>query len=186
VAKAAEHGDISQLTVPRPTPPAFGPLVRLWLFAERLDIRGGLRDDIVERVLDLSRLGNCVPGMEDVWVLWESGVDCGGGGGKLKDLVLDLYVGMRCWGLFREDAGGQWHEGFLLDLVRRFMWEVHGDWKGWRIGRGKVIDARTGDELEDPGGDGNIKDKGTGKGADEEFVMVGGLRRRRCGYHDHS
>jgi hypothetical protein len=187
VAKAAKHGDISQLIVPRPTPPAFGPLVRLWLLAERLDIRGGLRDEVVERVLELSVVGNCVPGREDVWVLWEEmgGVSIAGGKGrgKLRELVLDLYVGMRCWGLFQEESdpgGGQWHEGFLQELVRRLMWKVHGDWKG---GREKEVDENY-DADEEFGGE--SRDIGKGGEQDEEFVMVGRLRRRRCDYHEHS
>jgi hypothetical protein len=185
-AKAARHGDISQLIMPRPRPPVFGPLVRLWLLADRLDICGGLKDEVIEKVLEVSRVGNCVPGKEDVGVLWEGGGSVGGG--KLTELVLDLYVGMRCCGVFSSDddggggggdgeegsgGGGRWHEAFLRELVRRLMWELHGAWKG-----------RTRAKEKDGGGGGH------GHGDDNEgqagdFVMVGRLKRRRCGYHEH-
>lgn len=182
VAKAAKDGDISQLIMPRPRPPVFGPLIRLWLLAERLDIGGGLRDEVVERVLEVSSVGNCVPGREDVGVLWEG---AGPGAGKLKELVLDLYVGMRCWSVFSQDDGEeenapgewQWHEGFLRELVRRLMWEVHGAWKGRT--RGKEEDDGGGGRCE---GDGHGDD---GEGQGGHFVMVGRLRRPRCDYHEH-
>jgi hypothetical protein len=94
VSKAAVHGRISRLTIPRPTPPAFRPLVRLWLLAKKLDIRGGLMDDIVERVLEVTSLGNCVPGREVVWLLWE-GVEGSSEHlkGKLRQLVIDFMLG---------------------------------------------------------------------------------------------
>jgi hypothetical protein len=154
-----------------------------------LGVLGELRDEIVDKVLEVSNAGNCVPGREDVSALWDFWGPCGGGGGKLKDLVQALHVGMRRWCLFQEDAGGQWHEGFLLGLVRRLMWEAHGDWKEWRSGRQKVVEAQTRDELEDPSAEANSKDKGIGRGAEgggkEEFVTVGRLRRPTCDYHEY-
>jgi hypothetical protein len=69
-------------------------LVRLWLLAKKLDIRGGLMDDIVERVLEVTSLGNCVPGREVVWLLWE-GVEGSSEHlkGKLRQLVIDFMLG---------------------------------------------------------------------------------------------
>jgi hypothetical protein len=179
-AKAAKHGDISQLIMPRPQPPVFGPLIRLWLLAERPDVGGGLRDEVVKKVLEVSSVGNCVPDREDVGVLWKG---AGPGGGKLKELVLDLYVGMRCGGVFSQDDGeegnapdgGQRHEGFLRELVR-LMWEVHGAWKGRT--RGKEEEGG-GERCE---GDGHEDDD---EGQGRHFVMVGRLRRLRCDYHEH-
>ena len=178
VSKAAVHGDISQLTVPKPTPPAFGPLIRLWLLAERLDVRDGLRDEIVERVMEVARVGNCVPGREDVWLLWEGMDGSENFRGKLRELVIDLYIGMRCWGLFegeKECGGGQllWHGRFLQSLVRRLMWEVRGDWKGLEKGR----ESGAGEDLAGR----TVEREGEG-----EFVWVGKLRRRRCEYHEHT
>ena len=187
VSKAVRHGDISQLTVPKATPPVFGPLIRLWLLADRLDVEGGLKDEIVERVMEVARLGNCVPGREDVEFLWEGvdGVDKNIRG-KLRELVIDLYMGMRCWGLFQEDKkdwGGQWHGLFLQELVRRLMWEVHGDQKGVVKGEDRAVEelcSRTACKEGKSCGMGDLKE------ADEEVVMVGRLRRRRCKYHEHS
>ena len=197
VSKAAVHGDISQLTVPRPTPPAFGPLIRLWLLAERLGVLGGLSDDIVERVMVVARLGNCVPGREDVWLLWEGMEGSENLRGKLRELVLDQYIGMRCWGLFEEEGENDpWHGGFLQDLVKRLMWEVHGDWKGRTVQRnaaeessrkgledgfGRMTVGKEGENAAET--EGEDEDEAEGEG---EFVFVGKLRRRRCGYHEHS
>lgn len=181
VAKAAAAcggGDdvVSELIVPKPGPPAFGPLVRLWLLAERLDVGMGLRDEICERVLHVSRLAGCVvPGREDVGVLWADGSGSGSERGKLRKLVLDLYVGMRCQGLVggkaREDGG--WDEGFLTDLVVRLMDEIHGEWSG----KGQQQQGRR-------NGDGGVV--GVEGQGDEDVVMVGRLRRKRCDYHEHS
>ena len=192
VSTAAVHGDISQLTVPKPTPPTFGPLIRLWLLAERLDVRGGLRDEIVERVMEVARVGNCVPGRDDVWLLWEGMDESEHLRGKMRELVIDLYIGMRCWGLFEgeKDCGsGQllWHGGFLQSLVRRLMWEVHGDWKGLQKGEEEgVVEHLTERTVERGGKSGEVEKEGEGRGEGEwEFVWVGKLRRRRCEYHEH-
>lgn len=75
---------------------------------ERLDVVGGWRYETVGEGLETTSLGNGVPVREDFWVLWDGGRR----GGKLEP-VLDLYVGMRCWGLSQEekrDWGGPWHE----------------------------------------------------------------------------
>ena len=172
VAKAEVHGDISQLIMPRPTTPTFGPLVRLWLFAERYDVRGGLKDEICDRILEVSRFGNAVPGKEDVEMLWDGTFVIDGKAKMgLRALVLDLYVGMRCFGHF-DGEEGQWHKGFLIDLVRKLMSEIHGEW-----------DAKNGSVASTA-----KKEDGDGCEAkiDEEIIMVGRLRRKRCEYHEHA
>lgn len=50
VQLAEKHGDISQLVSPRPAPPAFGPLVRLYILADRLSVDGGLSSAICTRM----------------------------------------------------------------------------------------------------------------------------------------
>jgi hypothetical protein len=75
---------------------------------ERLGVVGGWRHEIVGEGLETPSLGSGVPVREDFYVLWDSGRR----GGK-PELVLNLYIGMRCWGLSQEekrDCGGPWHE----------------------------------------------------------------------------
>ena len=46
--------EATQLRGPKPTPPAFGPLVRLYLFADRFDVAGDLRGGIYGRVEEVA------------------------------------------------------------------------------------------------------------------------------------
>ena len=167
-------GDSSQsvVEITRPRPPGFGPLIRLYVLADKYGI-ARLRDEICDRVREVAVEGNCVPGREDLWVLCEGVI-----GGKLRELVLDLYMGMKTGGLIRGetgygngDSGGDgevdWHEGFLRELVVKVL-----------------------NENQNPNG---LDSRGEAKGADdgkvgggrEDFVLVGRLRRCRCAYHEH-
>jgi hypothetical protein len=111
----------------RPRPPAFGPLLRLYILADKYDVQGGLRADIVRRVEEVSREANCVPDREDVGMLWDGLLEDVGCGEGLKSAVLRLFVGLdgrSLRGLFRDDGEGVgeeeyvgWHPGFMRDLL---------------------------------------------------------------------
>ena len=138
LAGAEANGVIDELVVEKPKQmPAFGPLVRLWLLADKFDVMGGLREEVCERVRVVSEQGNVVPGREDVWALWEGCCVGGGGGGMgvdgegegdLKRVVLECFVGRRTGGMFvdGEGEGVMWHPAFLVDLVAVLMREL---WK---------------------------------------------------------
>ena len=84
----------------RPRPPAFGPLIRLYIIADKYDVCGGLKEDIVDRADEVSKLSNCVPDAEDIWGLWDGVVESvdskEGEQSKvsLKVKVLELYAGL--------------------------------------------------------------------------------------------
>ena len=132
VLKAERHGDISELIGDRPGPPAFGPLVRLWLLAERLSCDKRLKVDICRRVREVGKTAVAVPGRDDVWRLWEGmpnlalkgvalesksegallkghndATDGESGSGEeydLKTVVLDMYADMKGWRVFEEST----------------------------------------------------------------------------------
>ena len=141
LAGAEANGVVDELVCPRPKQrPVFGPLVRLWLLAHKFDVRGGLREEICERVRVVSQAGNCVPGREDVAGLWEGFF--GGDGGRegegadlnLKRVMLECFVGRRTRGMFVGEKGeggaGEWHQGFLVDLVVVLMRELRKEGGG--------------------------------------------------------
>ena len=168
---------VSPPLIQRSAPPAFGPLVRLYILADKFGIVE-LKDNICERVREASLQGNCVPCADDVWTLWEGTSPRA----KLRELVLDLYVGMKCRkllaGITGEGSGRgsgltaemgseteeEWHEGFLRAVCCRAIEEAEESVrKDARVQR-----PETGDETEG-----------------DEWVMVGRLRRHRCQYHEH-
>lgn len=161
VTAAKRHGNITQLLPSRPPPPAFGPLIRLYLFADKYQVGLGLKDLICDVVREVAEGCNAVPGRGDVEMLWE-GLPEGNVLSGLKRLVVDMYVGMKTDRLLRgegEEAGGGggWDEGFLRDLI--------GALKAGRLeGRRSV---------------GNKDGEGAG------MVKVGTLLRNSCDYHDH-
>lgn len=147
---AAKHGDISQLISPRPAPPAFGPLMRLYILADRLNLDGGLKGLLCERTKEVGLLASAVPGKEDVWRLWEalprrvdeaaqargstsdaepreSGSLRRGQEEDLKAVVVEMYANMRGWLVFEEvnenDEGFDWHPLFMKALVVRLLRE---------------------------------------------------------------
>lgn len=89
----------------RPLPPAFGPLIRLYVLADKYALPTSLKQDICKRVREVGREGKCVPDADDVAMLWEDVLgDAGEGhahqciGGEsgvermgLKDTVLEMY-----------------------------------------------------------------------------------------------
>lgn len=89
----------------RPAPPPFGPLIRLYILADKYDIDGatilhsgqqykGLRNQIVQRVKAIRRLANCVPDIKDVARLWTCvPVDTEAEWG-LKEAIVDMYAGL--------------------------------------------------------------------------------------------
>ncbi|KPI39886.1 uncharacterized protein AB675_11538 [Cyphellophora attinorum] len=111
----------------RPRPPAFGPLIRLYILADKYDVQGGLRADIVRRVEEVSKEANCVPDREDMDMLWDGLLEDVGCEGGLKSAVLRLFVGLdgrSLRGLFRDIGDGEgeeecvgWHPGFTRDLL---------------------------------------------------------------------
>jgi hypothetical protein len=110
-----------------PRPPAFGPLIRLYILADKYDVQGGLRADIVRRIEEVSRDANCVPDREDVDMLWDGLLEDVAYEGGLKSAVLKLFVGLNgrsLRGLFRDVGDGEggeeyvgWHPAFMRDLL---------------------------------------------------------------------
>ncbi|ETN39355.1 uncharacterized protein HMPREF1541_05578 [Cyphellophora europaea CBS 101466] len=121
----------------RPRPPSFGPLVRLYIVADRYDVGKGLKYCVCERIRRVGREANCVPERDDVASLWDEGLEEADVG--LKRVVLEMFAelsGKSAKGLFasgeksRSMDGGYtgWHEDFLNDLVL-FMFERSGQGK---------------------------------------------------------
>ena len=81
----------------RPPPPAFGPLIRLYILADKYSLPESLKRDICSRVRDVGKEGRCMPDADDIALLWESLLeDAGqdhveGGAVNLKDTVLGMY-----------------------------------------------------------------------------------------------
>lgn len=113
----------------RPRPPAFGPLVRLYIFADHYCVTGGLKDDICRKVAQVGSAANCVPDADDVDMLWENVLESDKQG--LKRVILTMFAkldekSMRS--VLADQSGvdeGKWHSGFLRDLVLRSMSTEH-------------------------------------------------------------
>jgi hypothetical protein len=85
----------------RPPPPSFGPLVRLYILADKYDLPHALKLDICRRVEEVGRLGRCIPATWDVWNLWENVIEAPYGEDtavehalqqdNLKETILDMY-----------------------------------------------------------------------------------------------
>lgn len=136
VQHAERNGDVTQLVAERPGPPAFGPLIRLWILADRLSVQGGLRGEICARVREVGERAAAVPSKDDIWRLWEgmpklegSGVMESGGEQEedLKEVVLEMYANMRGWAVFEEGEESEeeydWHPMFMRALVVRLLRE---------------------------------------------------------------
>jgi hypothetical protein len=149
VQHAEKHGDVSQLISPRPNPPAFGPLIRLYILADRLSVHAGLKSAICRRVREVGNAAAAVPSKDDLWRLWDGvpkllgrsgdGVKATGFGGAmvlggeqgedLKSVVLEMYANMRGWVVFEDvdvDESGEefdWHPLFMRALVVRLLRE---------------------------------------------------------------
>ncbi len=173
LSAAARHGDITPLLPPRPPPPAFGPLIRLYIFADKYQVGLGLRDLICDVVGQMAQRCNAVPGCGDVATLWEglpeeeeAEVLTG-----LKSLVVDMYVGMKTEGLLQGQGQGRgqgWHELFLKDLVGALKREG-------LLARKRTVGGRNGEGDRDR--DGERERQGS--------LRLGTLRRNTCDYHDH-
>ena len=107
----------------RPQAPAFGPLFRLYILADKYDIQMDLRPSIIRRVQEVERVGKCVPEREDLGLLWDGILEHESVG--LKRAVIDMWAGMGNKSAIRllkplVDGkliiGEQWNQGFLLDL----------------------------------------------------------------------
>lgn len=185
------HGDPS-LLLPhrchrRPHPPAFGPLIRFYVLAERYQIGLGLRDLLCDVVAEMAREGNCVPNAQDTARLWRNTM----GNNGMRRLVVDLYVGMKTEKLLRreEEEGGGWDGEFLLDLVegmrreQRHTSEIEG--RGTNVTT-PTTTMRPG-KKEAAGGEGGPGGVHEARVVDEDrpVIRIGVLWRRRCDYHDH-
>lgn len=157
VQHAEKHGDISQLISPRPSPPAFGPLIRLYILADQLSVHGGLNRAICTRVKEVGAAAAAVPSKEDLWRLWDgvpkpaSRADEGvkdlhandgltqvkTGEEDLKSVVLEMYANMRGWAVFEDVDEGEesfdWHPLFMRALVIRLLREKREMREGLRI-----------------------------------------------------
>lgn len=149
VQHAEKYGEISQLISPRPRPPAFGPLIRLYVLADRLGVHGGLKSAICTRVREVGNAAAAVPSKDDLWRLWDGvpkllgrsreGWKATSFGGAmvqgeeqeedLKSVMLEMYANMRCWAVFEDvdvDERGEefhWHPLFMRALVVRLLRE---------------------------------------------------------------
>ena len=119
--KAVDHQQ-DELYI-RPEAPAFGPLFRLYILADKYDIQMNLRPSIIRRVQEVGREGRCVPEREDLTLLWDGVLEDESVG--LKKAVIDMWAGMSTKNTIRLlkplvngnlMTGDQWHQGFLLDL----------------------------------------------------------------------
>ena len=118
-------GDISELVGTPPSPPAFGPFIRLYLLAERLQIsKCSLRDDICDRLLYVSQASSAVPGADDIYALFDT-LPLSAWSRGLPKLVTDLYIGLNCRCLLGKevDQGEVWHDGFLRQIIGALMEE---------------------------------------------------------------
>jgi len=128
----------------RPQPPPFGPLIRLYILADKYNIdtpsstdsflhpkhghgNTSLRNQIIQRIKAIHILANCVPDIEDVERLWTCvPVDTEG----LKSVIVEMYAGLSrgAFGkVFGVGSGRhvegekecEWHPEFLWDLLVR-------------------------------------------------------------------
>ncbi|MCJ1430791.1 hypothetical protein MMC27_000141 [Xylographa pallens] len=89
----------------------FFHLIRLYKLAGFLGCEE-LRNAIIDEIARVAVKRNAVPGPDDTFELW--GVEYEAGG--LRELVLDMFVGMRTERLLME-AKDEWDERFLRELV---------------------------------------------------------------------
>ncbi|MCJ1397425.1 hypothetical protein MMC11_000618 [Xylographa trunciseda] len=90
---------------------AFFHLIRLYKLAGFLGCEE-LRNAIVDEIARVAVKRNAVPGPDDTFELWSEEYEAGG----LRELVLDLFVGMRTERLLME-AKDEWDERFMRELV---------------------------------------------------------------------
>ncbi|MCJ1395434.1 hypothetical protein MMC18_008320 [Xylographa bjoerkii] len=90
---------------------AFFHLIRLYKFAGFLGCEE-LRNAIVDEIARVAVKRNAVPGPDDTFELWDEEYEAGG----LRELVLDLFMGMRTEKLLME-ATDEWDERFMRELV---------------------------------------------------------------------
>ena len=157
VQHVEKHGDISQLISSRPSPPAFGPLIRLYILADRLSVHGGLNSAICARVKEVGGAAAAVPSKEDIWRLWDGvpklagraeegvkGVNADDGLARvtddeddLKSVVVEMYANMRGWAVFEDvdesDESFDWHPLFMRSLVIRLLREKRETREALRI-----------------------------------------------------
>jgi hypothetical protein len=81
----------------RPSPPSFGPLIRLYILADKYDLPRSLKKDICRRVDQVGRVARCVPATWDVENLWENVPqqptwgDDSPIGTDLKETIVNMY-----------------------------------------------------------------------------------------------
>ena len=82
----------------RPPPPIFGPLIRLYILADKYALPTSLKRDLCARVRDVGREGKCVPDADDIAMLWEGIFEDASGKSEregnqtsLKETVLEMY-----------------------------------------------------------------------------------------------
>ncbi|MCJ1384763.1 hypothetical protein MMC17_007881 [Xylographa soralifera] len=90
---------------------AFFHLIRLYKLAGFLGCEE-LRNAIIDKIARVAVKRNAVPGPDDTFELWGEEYEAGG----LRELVLDLFVGMRTERLLME-AEDEWDERFMRELV---------------------------------------------------------------------
>ena len=173
----SHHRDATDIVRPKPPPPAFGPLVRLYVFADKYQVGLGLKDLICDLVREVEGESNSVPNCGDVELLWGNSCADEAPAG-LKRLVLDLYMGMKTEKLLGQEDG--WHAGFLRDLVlglkrENYFQKLPSQGKAERERKAKLSSTKLG-----KGDAGRDLDA-----AKETLVKVGRLIRSRCDYHDH-
>ena len=136
-----EHKQVVALK--RPKPPAFGPLVRLYVLADKFDIKE-LKSEICRRVREVGKEAKCVPEREDVQLLWDGIVEEADMG--LKNTIVEMYARLRCKSfraVFSADGENEeWCQGFMGELVVRLL------------GRGENLKGRKDREGEECGAKG--------------------------------
>lgn len=102
----------------RPKPPMLGPLIRLYILADKYDVQAGLRAAICCYTKKVCRDVRCVPNREDVELLWEDCMEDAQEPG-LKRTVIELYKGLKTDSFDKiVGKGDQQHPVFLRDLAR--------------------------------------------------------------------
>ena len=116
----------------RPPPPTFGPLVRLFILADKYALPMSLKQDICQRVRDVGKTGKCVPDADDIFLLWDSIYSDVDQNTDLKQVVLEMYAALSLAsfrGLFfghdkkanDEEDVEKWHPLFMRDLMGKMF-----------------------------------------------------------------
>lgn len=134
-------------------PPAYGPLIRLYDFADRLCIPA-LKRAIIEKVAFVSDSTNSCPNANDTWLLFEETAPEPPGKG-LRALVVDLFAWKKTNKLINTHLGN-WHPDFLAQLVVKL---------GIRLGKGTGTDSDGSESGSEKKGISSASDKGPWKGA---------------------